>query len=207
MFTCAFAIWTALILNIDVQPLGQKGTDIGFAALNCWFHKLTGVHMTLYTITDWMGIVPILVCLIFAAIGLIQLIKRKSLFRVDSDILILGAYYIIVMIAYSIFEIITVNYRPVLINGNLEASYPSSTTLLVLCVMPTLSEQVQRRLPSVSLRRIIWVAAVFFSVFTVAGRLISGVHWLTDIIGSVLLSIGLFSFYRAAVCSSAGKHT
>lgn len=207
VFTCAFAIWTALILIIDVQPLGQEGTDIGFAALNCRFHKLTGVHMTLYTITDWMGIVPIFVCLIFAAIGLIQLIKRKSLFKVDSDILILGAYYIIVMIAYSIFEIITVNYRPVLINGKLEASYPSSTTLLVLCVMPTLIDRVQRRLPSVSLRRIIRVAAVFFSVFTVAGRLISGVHWLTDIIGGVLLSMGLFSFYRAAVCSSAGKHS
>lgn len=141
-----FVIWTALIQIVDVQPLGQNGTNIGFATFNCWFHRLTGVHMTLYTITDWMGLVPIVVCLIFAGIGLVQLIKRRSLFKVDSDIIILGVYYGIVILAYSIFEIIPINYRPILIEGVMEASYPSSTTLLILCVMPTLIEQIQRRL-------------------------------------------------------------
>lgn len=129
-----FVIWTALIQIVDVQPLGQNGTNIGFATFNCWFHRLTGVHMTLYTITDWMGLVPIVVCLIFAGIGLVQLIKRRSLFKVDSDIIILGVYYGIVILAYSIFEIIPINYRPILIEGVMEASYPSSTTLLILCV-------------------------------------------------------------------------
>lgn len=137
-----FVIWTALIQIVDVQPLGQNGTNIGFATFNCWFHRLTGVHMTLYTITDWMGLVPIVVCLIFAGIGLVQLIKRRSLFKVDSDIIILGVYYGIVILAYSIFEIIPINYRPILIEGVMEASYPSSTTLLILCVMPTLIEQI-----------------------------------------------------------------
>ena len=137
-----FVIWTALIQIVDVQPLGQNGTNIGFATFNCWFHRLTGVHMTLYTITDWMGLVPIVVCLIFAGIGLVQLIKRRRLFKVDSDIIILGVYYSIVILAYSIFEIIPINYRPILIEGVMEASYPSSTTLLILCVMPTLIEQI-----------------------------------------------------------------
>ena len=181
-----FVIWTALIQIVDVQPLGQNGTNIGFATFNCWFHRLTGVHMTLYTITDWMGLVPIVVCLIFAGIGLVQLIKRRSLFKVDSDIIILGVYYGIVILAYSIFEIIPIN----------------STTLLILCVMPTLIEQIQRRLTCVATKRIITITVIAFSVFMVIGRLISGVHWFTDIVGGVILSMGLFTIYKAVVMLS-----
>lgn len=161
-----------------------------------------GVHMTLYTITDWMGLVPIVVCLIFAGIGLVQLIKRRSLFKVDSDIIILGVYYGIVILAYSIFEIIPINYRPILIEGVMEASYPSSTTLLILCVMPTLIEQIQRRLTCVATKRIITITVIAFSVFMVIGRLISGVHWFTDIVGGVILSMGLFTIYKAVVMLS-----
>jgi hypothetical protein len=105
IFIIAFAIWTALIQMVDVQPLGQNATNIGFATFNCWFHRLTNVNMTIYTITDWMGLIPLVVCLIFAGIGLVQLIKRRSLFKVDPDIIILGVYYVIVILAYFIFEI------------------------------------------------------------------------------------------------------
>ena len=140
----AFALWTVLIRWVDVQAVGQNGTKIGFADFNVWFHQLTGVHMTLYTITDWLGLVPIFICLCFGVLGLVQLIKRRSLLRVDPDILLLGIYYVLVIACYLIFEMIPINYRPVLIEGRLEASYPSSTTLLVLSVMPTLMFQVYR---------------------------------------------------------------
>lgn len=137
-FVVIFIIWTWLIQKVDVKPVGQNGTDIGFATFNCWFHKLTGVHMGLYTITDWLGLVPVFVCIVFGGIGLRQLIQRKSLFRVDFDLIYLGIYYVIVIFGYLFFEIYPINYRPILIEGIMEASYPSSTTLLVLSVMPTL---------------------------------------------------------------------
>ena len=105
LFITAFALWTMLVVTIDVQPAGQNGTNIGFAALNCCFHQLTGVHMCLYTITDWLGLVPVAVCLTFAAVGLVQVIRRKSVLKVDRDILWLGLYYIIVIIVYIVFEI------------------------------------------------------------------------------------------------------
>ena len=194
-----FAVWTVLILTVDVQPLGQNGTSIGFATFNCWFHDFTGVNMAIYTITDWMGLVPVVICLIFAGIGLVQLIKRRSIFRVDADIMILGVYFVIVFLAYAIFEIIPINYRPILIEGRMEASYPSSTTLLVLSVMPALVEQIKRRLSGIRVKQIITIAAIAFSVFMVTGRLISGVHWFTDIVGGELLSAGLFMLYKAAV--------
>lgn len=194
-----FVIWTWLIQKVDVQPVGQKGTDVGFAVLNCWFHKLTGVHMGLYTITDWLGLVPVFVCIVFGGIGLWQLIKRKNLFKVDTDLIYLGIYYVIVIFGYLFFEMCPINYRPILIEGILEASYPSSTTLLVLSVMPTLVLQANRRIENRYLKRIICAFTVVFSVFMVIGRLVSGVHWLTDIMGAVFLSTGLFYLYKAAV--------
>ncbi|WP_405727260.1 phosphatase PAP2 family protein [Anaerotignum sp.] len=195
----AFAVWTALIQVVDVQPIGQNGTDIGFASFNRWFHKLTGVHMTVYAITDWLGLIPLFVCMIFGVIGMVQLIKRRSLFKVDYDIVYLGIYYIIVIFGYLVFEMIPINYRPILIEGFMEASYPSSTTLLVLSVMPTLIFQVNLRLKNVSVKKMICILTSIFSAFMVIGRLVSGVHWFTDIVGSVLLSAGLFCIYKAVV--------
>ena len=179
--------------------MGQNGTKVGFAEFNVWFHQLTGVHMTIYTITDWLGLVPIFICLCFGVLGLVQLVKRRSLLNVDRDILLLGAYYMLVIAFYLIFEMIPVNYRPVLIEGRLEASYPSSTTLLVLSVMPTLMFQANRRVSNVIIRKAVAVFVILFSAFMLIGRLISGVHWATDIIGSVLLSAGLYILYHSVV--------
>lgn len=202
-----FALWTALIQLVDVKPLGQNETDIGFSTFNCWFHKLTGANMALYYITDWAGLVPVFICMGFGFMGLIQLIKRRSLFKVDRDILILGVYYILVIFGYLLFETIPINYRPILIENRLETSYPSSTTLLVACVMPTLIEQLNRRLKNTTAKRIIAVAAMAFSAFMIIGRLISGVHWFTDIAGSLFLSGGLFCIYKSLVmiCNKKGE--
>ena len=194
-----FAIWTCLIQCVDVQPAGQKGTEIGFATFNCWFHRVNGVHMEIYTITDWSGLVPILVCMAFGGMGLAQLIKRKSLFKVDRDLIFLGIYYVVVIFGYLIFEMIPINYRPILIDGMIEASYPSSTTLLVLSVMPTLVYQVNRRSTNLPFRRCVSVMSIIFSTFMVIGRLVAGVHWFTDIVGAVILSIGLYCLYKAMV--------
>ena len=195
----AFTIWTLLIQIVDVQPVGQKGTDVGFSTLNAWFHQLTGVHMTTYHITDWMGLIPIFICMVFAGIGLVQLIKRKSLWKVDVDILFLGIYYAMVIFGYLIFEMIPINYRPILIEGFLEASYPSSTTLLVLSVMPTLVFEANRRMKNTVVKKITFLFATVFSLYMVVGRMLCGVHWFTDIIGSVILSAGLFCILKGAV--------
>lgn len=191
-----FIVWTILIQYIDVQRAGPNETEVGLATLNVWFHQMTGVHMLIYTITDWLGLVPIIICMCFGVLGFVQLVKRKSLLKVDPDIILLGAYYVMVILGYLLFEMVPINYRPVLIDGNLEASYPSSTTLLVLSVMPTLKFQVDRRVASAILRKATTAFVTAFSAFMVIGRLISGVHWATDIIGSVFLSSGLFMVYR-----------
>lgn len=192
-----FAIWTALVSLADVQAIGPEGSVVGFGALNGLVHKLTGVNWILYTATDWLGLVPIAVALGFAVLGLAQLISRKSLWRVDRSILALGIFYVVVIVAYLFFEAVVINYRPVLIDGRLEASYPSSTTLLVMCVMPTAAIQLNARIKNNLLRRIAITSIVAFTAFMVMGRLVSGVHWVTDIVGGALLSAGLVEGYRA----------
>ena len=195
----SFAFWTLLIATIDVRPVGVSNTNIGFATLNTWFHKLIGVHMSLYVITDWLSLLPLSVCAIFAGIGLGQLIKRKSLKKVDMDIILLGIYYSLVIFCFLGFEFIPINYRPILIEGAMEASYPSSTTMLVLCVMPTLIFQAKRRFTNETFKKVAFTFTYLYSAFMVVGRLLSGVHWLTDIVGGVLLSAGLFLIYVATV--------
>ena len=193
----AFILWTIAISLIDVQPIGPQGSIVGFATLNSFVHNLTGTHMTLYVITDWLGLVPVAFEFGFAALGLAQWIKRKSMLKVDGSILVLGGFYIVTLAAYLFFESYVVNYRPVLIEGYLEASYPSSTTLLVLCVMPTAMMQLRDRIQQPMLRKCVSIVITAFMAFMVIGRLISGVHWLTDIIGGILLSAGLVMLYAS----------
>ena len=191
----AFVVWTAVVQLVDVQPIGPQGSTVGFATVNSWVHNLTGVHMSLYTVTDWLGLVPIAFAIGFALLGLIQWVKRKHLRQVYFSILVLGGFYLLVMAAYVLFEVFVINYRPVLINGCLEASYPSSTTMLVLCVMPTTLMQLNARIKSQALKRWVGFGITAFIIFMVIGRLLSGVHWFTDIIGGALLSAGLVMLY------------
>ena len=195
----AFVLWTVAVQFIDVRTIGPNGSSVGFATINGFVHKLTGVHMSLYNVTDWLGLVPIFVAMGFALFGFAQWIKRKHLSKVDYSIFVLGGFYIAVMAVYVLFEMITVNYRPVLINGILEKSYPSSTTLIVMCVMPTAIMQFNSRIKNTVLKKTMSFLITAFIVFMVIGRLVSGVHWFTDIIGGALLSAGLVALYRYAI--------
>lgn len=192
----SFIVWTLLLRFVDAKVIGPKETSVGFSTLNGFVHNLTGTNMRLYTITDWLGLVPIFIALGFAIIGLSQLIKRRNLLKVDRDILALGVFYIAVMTAYILFEFVVINYRPIIIDGYLEASYPSSTTMLVLCVMPTASMQINSRIRNLILKRFAAFVINSFAAFMVVARILSGVHWITDIIGGALLSSGLVMTYK-----------
>ena len=196
-FLAAFVLWTVLVSFVDVRAIGPNGSSVGFATLNGYVHERIGVNIPLYTITDWLGLVPIGVAFGFAVLGLVQWVGRKSLFKVDRSILALGGFYIIVLAMYIFFEIVVINYRPVLIDGYLEASYPSSTTMLVMCVMPTAMMQLHARIENDVFRRCVMISIAVFIGFMVIGRLVSGVHWLSDIIGGALISAGLVMIYAS----------
>lgn len=194
-FLVVFTLWTAAASSVDVQPIGPNGSSVGFATINCLFHEFIGNHISLYIITDWLSVIPLGFILAFSCLGLMQWIKRKHILKIDHSLLALGCFYIVVISLYLTFELFVVNFRPVLINGRLEASYPSSTTILVLCIIPTTVMQCNCRIKHTALQHIIALALILFAIFMVISRLISGVHWLSDIIGGCLLSAGLDSLY------------
>ena len=193
----AFLLWTAGVCLVDVRPIGPMGSRVGFAGLNGWFHGLTGVHWWLYDLTDLLGLASLGICGIFGLQGLCQWIRRKSIRRVDGELLALGGFYLTVLAVFFLFELLQINHRPVLIQGRLEASYPSSTTMLALCVLPTAMLRLRSR----------WVRFLLgaLTAFLVLGRLLCGVHWVSDIIGGALLSAGLVTLYRCiiSICFSS----
>ena len=191
-----FVLWTVAVAFIDVQPIGPQGSSVGFDAVNGFVQELIGINMALYAITDWLSIIPLAFVGGFAALGFFQWIKRKSFLKVDFSIIALGVFYIAVMAAFLLFEFLIINYRPALIEGNLEVSYPSSTTMLVICVMPTSIMQLNERIKNRTFKRCVRSIVIAFTAFMVVGRILSGVHWITDIIGGALLSAGFVSIYK-----------
>ena len=193
----SFILWTLLIALVNVEAIGPEGSTVGLATLNRLVRDAIGVRTELYLITDWLGLIPMVTAAGFGILGLWQWIKRRRITLVDRDILALGGLYVVVIAVFAFFELCVINRRPVLIDGVLEASYPSSTTLLCTCVMPTAAMQLHRRIRHTAWRYALTVVVWGFTVFMVIGRILSGVHWITDIIGGGLLSAALVTAYAA----------
>ena len=191
-------IFIVLLKNIDVKCDAVNNSCIGFATINQFLFNKIGVNMLWYLITDWLGIIPVIMSMGYAIIGFKQLIKRKSIKEIDIEIIILGIFYIVVILIYILFEKYIVNYRPILINGVLEASFPSSHTLMTICLCGS-SIIINNRLLKNTFTKVVNVISLFIIVITIIGRFISGVHWFSDIIGGILISSFLLMLFYSIV--------
>ena len=198
IYLLLFLLFTYFVQCIDIQYIVHTNSKIGFGTINQTFHKLTGVHMWMYHISDYLSIIPLLICIKDALKGLNQWIKRRSLFKVDFYLIILGIYYFMIILIFLLFEKMEINYRPILIEGRRELSYPSSTTLLILTIMLPFIEQLRIK-HNLKGKNILIITSTFFLIFMLLLRTFSGVHWLSDIIGSILLSMGLFYLYKSVI--------
>ncbi|GAF63315.1 hypothetical protein BTS2_0206 [Bacillus sp. TS-2] len=194
-----FVLFTLMVKNVDVQPIGPEKSLVGFATINNRLLEVLSVNWLWYQITDWLSLIVIMVALGFAILGARQMLIRKSIKKVDKDIMVLGAFYISVVICYVFFELYIINYRPVILYSTLEASYPSTHTMMVLCIMTTAIMQFHTRIKNQTFRNLFNATAILIMTITILGRLISGVHWFTDIIAGILLSLSLITFYYAAI--------
>lgn len=199
-----FAGLIVLLHFVDVAQIGPEGTSIGLSHLNQFIFDLLGVNMLWYEITDWLGVVVILVAFVFAVTGFIQMIKRRSLIKVDREILALGGLYIVVIGLYILFELVIVNYRPIIMPGSLhpEASFPSSHTMLVCVIMGSSMMLLKRYIMRPVLRKWLWMLGAAVIGVTVIGRMLSGVHWFTDVIGGLLISTTLLAVFSVVTGNS-----
>ena len=188
-------IFTILVKNVDVNTLGANGSNIGFSTLNRSVFDNIGVNMTWYNITNCLGIISIIIALAYVLIGLIQLVKRKNVFKVDKEIIALGIFYVILAAIYIAFEIFIVNYRPILMDGELEASYPSSHTMLTIFICGSAILINSKLFNDNKIAKITNVVALIIMIVTVIGRLLSGVHWFTDILGGIIIASALLMSY------------
>lgn len=196
-----FVLFTIAVKLIDVQSIGPEGSTVGFASLNRWVFETTGINLFWYHLTDWLGILAILVAGYYAVKGFLQLVMRKSLFKVDKSIVGMGVLYVVVLAFYVLFEKVIINYRPILMDGYLEASYPSSHTMLVFCLL--MAAVVQLKSEGSSKSRILMIFYLAIVLVTIVGRLLSGVHWFTDITGGILLSAALVQLYKTWIIQIA----
>lgn len=192
-----FALFTVLVKTVDVSAVGPLGSEIGFSGLNKSAFDALGTSEFWYDLTELFGLVALASAGGFAVVGLVQLIKRKNLFKVDKCIWAIAAFYVVVLAFYVLFEIVVINERPVLIDGKLEASYPSSHTILVCSFLGgaivAFCRLVKHKIARIGFASVLGAIIAL----TVVGRLLSGVHWLTDIVGGALLSAALVTLYAA----------
>lgn len=199
----------ALIRYVDVAPIGPENTSVGLSCLNRFVFEQFGVNVIWYHITDWLGILPILLAFIFATVGLVQLIKRKSIADVDKEIVLLGGLYLIVIGLYVLFERVKVNYRPIIMPDGThpEASFPSSHTMIVCVIMGSAMMIIGKYITKEIPRKIFRVSCAAVIAITVIGRMISGVHWFTDIVGGIFISITLLMLFYGVILRMDKKYT
>ena len=198
-FTIASILFLILITTVDVQPIGPEGTSVGLATINGALFNMIGEHKFWYYITEVCGVIAILFAVLFAVIGLLQWIKRKSLWKVDKNILALGEMFLLVIALYVLFDKIPVNYRPVLLDEGPEPSFPSSHTMIACCIIGCSMIEMSQIITNKKTLGIIQKVCIGIIAVTVIGRFISGVHWFTDIIGGLLISGAIISLYYGIV--------
>lgn len=198
VLTITSIIYIFLVKNIDVKAIGPKNSSVGFSSINGFFKDLLGSNMTIYKITEVLGIFALLIVGIYGLVGIVQLIKRKSLFKVDKKIIVLGCLYAVVLGMYVLFEKVVINYRPVLIDKVLEASFPSSHTMLAVCVCMSAIIMNKDYIKNKKYLKYTNICIFILMLLIVLGRFISGVHWFSDIVGGLLISATLLSYFDIA---------
>ena len=190
-----FIALTVCVIFVDVQAIGPENSKIGLASINGFVFEQLGTKELFYDASSLLGAISFLMPVLFGLTALVQWIKRKKITLVDLDLILLGVIYLLTAAFYVLFEIFVVNCRPVLEEGALEASYPSSHTLLVIVLIGTAILQIGKCIHKRWLKVALITAASLIIDLTVVFRLLSGVHWFTDILGGVFLGSALVFLY------------
>ena len=188
----AFVVFTMVVAWVDVN-------QVGLSHLNQAVWRQFGKSALWERITDWLGYLVILAVLGILAWQIWQWVQRKSLRRIDVNLIFFDIVVAVLVFVYIFFEIVIINYRPELDHGVAKASYPSSHAMLFATVLPLLIWQIWHYIKSKPWRIVLTVLLTVVMVVGVVGRLLSGVHWFTDIVAGMLVSCCLDALYLTLV--------
>ena len=196
--TLIAVVFTVLVKIVDVGFVSSTGSLVGFSSVNIPFSQKFGFNPIFYKVSEVLGYLIFLVIAVFAFIGCYQLIKRKSLMKVNKDLYALAITYVFTFALYIFFDkVLVINLRPIIMAGEsiAEPSFPSSHTLLAVSVLGTaISECGKIRKKSFRVSLVIVLAILMGA--TVLSRLFSGVHWVTDIIAGILWGEVMMTLYQ-----------
>ena len=196
--TLIAVVFTVLVKIVDVGFVSSTGSLVGFSSVNIPFSQKFGFNPIFYKVSEVLGYLIFLVIAVFAFIGCYQLIKRKSLMKVDKDLYALAITYVFTFALYIFFDkVLVINLRPIIMAGEsiAEPSFPSSHTLLAVSVLGTaISECGKIRKKSFRVSLVIVLAILIGA--TVLSRLFSGVHWVTDIVAGILWGEVMMTLYQ-----------
>ena len=196
--TLIAVVFTVLVKIVDVGFVSSTGSLVGFSSVNIPFSQKFGFNPILYKVSEVLGYLIFLVIAVFAFIGCYQLIKRKSLMKVDKDLYALAITYVFTFALYIFFDkVLVINLRPIIMAGEsiAEPSFPSSHTLLAVSVLGTaISECGKIRKKSFRVSLVIVLAILMGA--TGLSRLFSGVHWVTDIVAGILWGEVMMTLYQ-----------
>ena len=187
---------TVSLLFIDKKAVGPNGSEVGFAGLNSAVFNNVPANKTWDKITDVLIAGIIVSGVMFAVMGLVQWIQRKSFKKVDWNIKMLGVVYAALALIYVVFEkLLVINSRPVLVNNALEASFPSTHTLIAVTVALTVVLILKDYVKNKKVRVALTCGLVLLVLITAVGRILAGMHWTTDVLGGLLYGATLVSLY------------
>ena len=210
IFTVLAVAFTVVVKFVNVRPATLENSPVGLASLNekvrtLFQYNEQGINPTWDKITDLALAALFVVAAYFVILGIVQLVRRKSLKKVDRELKLLAGFYVILGAIYLFFEkLLVINYRPVLIDGALEASYPSSHVLFALALAGS-AILLTRNYIKPKFATIINLAIALLALVVTFGRLLAGVHWFTDVMGSILISATLISLFATVLKKSASK--
>ena len=191
-------VLVAILFTIAVDKIDTAlvlGKEIGFSNVNIAVHQMLGTSDTFDLLSDITMIVSALLMGGLVFIGTYQLISGKGFKAVDKEILIAGAVLVLMSITYLFFEKVVINFRPVLEDGFLEASYPSTHVLLTTVINIVAIDYIVTKIKN---KKIMLPSVITVAVITVVGfgaRVLSGMHWITDIVGALLIASCLVMIY------------
>ncbi|MBR6505244.1 phosphatase PAP2 family protein [Candidatus Saccharibacteria bacterium] len=143
--------------------------------------------------TDIILITALLVLGVFAALGLYQLITRKSFKKVDRNLLAFIPTFLIMAIIYIVFEkFLVINVRP---DGSGEPSFPSTHTMIVATVFFITMLNLKKYVRQKPLRIILDIVMLILIPLTAVGRVLANKHWPTDVLGGIIFSMILATIY------------